>query len=84
MNTMHDYGGMDGFTLPERDQGPILKEDWEKQVWGLAITVWAKDMHGYRGSSRADIVRRRDLSQSPAWNAAFAPCCASSAYRNSS
>jgi nitrile hydratase len=57
MNTMHDYGGMDGFTLPERDQGPILKEDWEKQVWGLAITVWAKGMHGYRGSSRADIER---------------------------
>ena len=47
MNTIHDLGGMDGFTLPERDQGRILKEDWERQVWGLALAVWSKPILGY-------------------------------------
>ena len=57
MNTIHDLGGMDGLTIPERDQGRILKEDWERQIWGLALAVWAKPLHGYPGSSRADIER---------------------------
>jgi len=57
MNTIHDLGGMDGLTLPERDQGRILKEEWERQVWGLAITLWAKRIPGYRGGSRATLER---------------------------
>ena len=57
MNTIHDLGGMDGFTLPERDQGPVLREEWERQVWGLALSVWAKRIPGYGGGTRADIER---------------------------
>lgn len=57
MNTIHDLGGMDGFTIPERDQGRVLKEEWERQIWGLALSVWAKPILGYRGGSRADIER---------------------------
>ena len=47
MNTIHDLGGMDGLTIPERDQGRILKEDWERQIWGLALAVWSKPIPGY-------------------------------------
>ena len=57
MNTIHDLGGLDGLTLPERDQGRVLKEDWERQIWGVAIAVWAKPMPGYGGGTRADIER---------------------------
>ncbi len=39
MNGIHDLGGMDGFTLTERDQGRVLKEEWERQVWGLAFAM---------------------------------------------
>lgn len=52
MNTIHDLGGMDGFTIPERDQGPVLKEEWERKVWGL---VWSLDVPGYPGFQRVDI-----------------------------
>ena len=52
MNTIHDIGGMDGLTLPERDQGKVLKEEWERQVWGVAVSVWAKEIPGFRGMSR--------------------------------
>ena len=37
MNGIHDVGGMDGFKLPKRDQGRVLKEEWERQVWGLTF-----------------------------------------------
>ena len=37
MNSMHDVGGMDGFPLPERDQGRVLKEEWERLVWGTVL-----------------------------------------------
>ena len=57
MNTIHDLGGMDGFTLPERDQDFPLHEDWEKQIWGLALATWSKPIPGYPGGSRADIER---------------------------
>ena len=57
MNTIHDLGGMDGLTIPERDQGRILKEDWERQIWGLVLAVWPKPILGYAGSTRADIER---------------------------
>jgi nitrile hydratase len=57
MNTIHDLGGMDGFTIPERDQGRILKEEWERQVWGLALVAWTKPILDYSGFSRADIER---------------------------
>ena len=57
MNTIHDLGGMDGFTLPERDQDFPLHEDWERQIWGLALSVWAKRIPGYPGGTRADIER---------------------------
>jgi nitrile hydratase len=57
MNTIHDLGGMDGFTLPERDQDFPLREEWERLVWGLAVSVWAKPVPGYGGGTRADIER---------------------------
>ena len=57
MNTIHDLGGLDGFTLPERDQDFPLHEEWERLVWGLAVSVWSKPMPGYRGGTRADIER---------------------------
>ena len=57
MNTIHDLGGMDGFTLPERDQDFPLHEEWEKLVWGLALSVWSKPIPGYPGGTRADIER---------------------------
>jgi nitrile hydratase beta subunit len=57
MNTIHDIGGLDGQALPERDQGRILKQEWERQIWGIALTAWAKPILNYRGHSRADIER---------------------------
>ena len=39
MQGIHDLGGMDGFTLPERDQGPVLAQEWERQVWGLLFSL---------------------------------------------
>lgn len=57
MNTIHDLGGMDGFTLPERDQDFPLHEEWERQIWGLALAVWSKPIPGYPGGLRADIER---------------------------
>lgn len=39
MQKIHDLGGMDGFTLPKRDQGRVLAEEWERQVWGLAFSL---------------------------------------------
>lgn len=54
MNTIHDLGGMDGFTLPGRDHGRILKEEWERQIWGAVFSITAP---GYRGGTRADIER---------------------------
>jgi nitrile hydratase len=55
MNSIHDIGGLDGLTLPERDQGPILKEEWERLVMGLAATAWSRPILTYYGGSRADI-----------------------------
>jgi nitrile hydratase len=57
MNTVHDLGGMDGFTLPERDQDFPLREEWERLIWGLALSMGAKPAPGYGGGSRADIER---------------------------
>ncbi|MDH4072294.1 MAG: nitrile hydratase subunit beta [Gammaproteobacteria bacterium] len=57
MNTIHDLGGMDGFTLPARDQDFPLREEWERQIWGLALSVWSKPIPGYPGGTRADIER---------------------------
>ena len=51
MNTIHDLGGLDGLTIPERDQGRILKEEWERQIWGIALAVWAKPIGGFRRNS---------------------------------
>lgn len=39
MQGIHDLGGMEGFTLPERDRGPVLAEEWERQVWGLLFSL---------------------------------------------
>jgi len=39
MNGIHDLGGMDGFTLPARDQGRVLKEEWEREIWGLSLAL---------------------------------------------
>jgi nitrile hydratase beta subunit len=39
MQGIHDLGGMDGFTLSDRDQGPILAEEWERLVWGLLFAL---------------------------------------------
>jgi nitrile hydratase len=41
---------MDGFILPERDQGSVFKEEWERQVWGLAFGL---DIPGYSRGGRA-------------------------------
>lgn len=54
MNTIHDLGGMDGFTLPERDQGPVLKEEWERQLWGM---IYSQMIPGYSGGLRVDLER---------------------------
>lgn len=54
MNTVHDCGGMDGFTLMERDQGRILKHEWERLVWGL---VFSLRVPGYSTGGRAAIER---------------------------
>ena len=50
MNTIHDLGGMDGFSVPKRDQGRVFKEEWERQVWGLAFGL---DIPGYSRGGRA-------------------------------
>jgi nitrile hydratase beta subunit len=39
MNGVHDLGGMDGFTLLERDQGFPLHEAWERQLWGAVFAL---------------------------------------------
>jgi nitrile hydratase len=39
MNGVHDLGGMDGFTLPERDQDFPLREEWERDLWGIVFTL---------------------------------------------
>ena len=57
MNTIHDIGGMDGLTLLERDQGRILKQEWERQVVGVVLTAWSTLMPGYTGSLSSDIER---------------------------
>lgn len=49
MNTIHDLGGMDGLTIPERDQGRILKEDWERQIWGAGLSRLAQTDSRLRG-----------------------------------
>jgi len=51
MNGIHDLGGMDGFTLPDRDRDePLFKHDWERLVFGsyLALkTPWSIDESRY-------------------------------------
>lgn len=54
MNTIHDCGGMDGLTLMERDQGRILKHEWERLVWGM---VFSLRVPGYSTGGRAGIER---------------------------
>lgn len=39
MQGIYDLGGMDGFTLPERDEAPVFREEWESQVWGLLFSL---------------------------------------------
>ena len=39
MQGIHDLGGMAGFTLPDRDQGPALREEWEREIWGLLFSL---------------------------------------------
>ena len=53
MNTVHDVGGVDGFTLKDRDQGFPLNEKWERDIWGMALALWASESW----PSRADIER---------------------------
>jgi nitrile hydratase len=41
MNGIHDLGGMDGFTLPERDpKEPLFKHEWEQRVFGTFLSLW--------------------------------------------
>ena len=40
MNGIHDLGGMDGLTLPERDQGRVLAEEWERLSWGANMALF--------------------------------------------
>ncbi len=44
---------MDCFTFRERDQGRILKEEWERQIWGLNFAV--RGVPGYSSGGRAAI-----------------------------
>ena len=38
MNGIHDLGGLDGFTLPERDPNePAFKHEWERLVFGAYL-----------------------------------------------
>lgn len=55
MNGIHDLGGMDGFTLPERDQGRVLKEEWERLYWGTTFAL--RGVPGMGGGMRRDIER---------------------------
>ena len=55
MNTIHDCGGMDGFTLLERVQGRILKKEWERQLWGARFAV--RGAPGLGSGGRAAIER---------------------------
>ncbi len=55
MNGVHDLGGMDGFTLPVRDQGFALHEDWERNLWGLIFAL--RPVPGTGGGSRAYLER---------------------------
>ncbi len=52
MNGVHDLGGMDGFTLPQREEneGPILTEEWQRLLWGL---VWSMRVPGVSRGGRA-------------------------------
>ena len=53
MNSVHDLGGMDGFTLPERDEEwPVLKEEWQRLLWGL---VWSLRVPGISSGGRAGL-----------------------------
>ncbi len=42
MNGVHDLGGMHGFgpIAPEPDE-PVFHADWERQVFGMFVTVFA-------------------------------------------
>jgi nitrile hydratase len=54
MNGIHDLGGMDGFTLPERDQGRILAEEWERLSWGANVALlFAPGMRNMRAELEA-------------------------------
>jgi nitrile hydratase beta subunit len=55
MNGVHDLGGMDGFTLPERDQDFPLHEQWERDLWGVIFAL--RGVPGTGGGSRAAIER---------------------------
>jgi len=41
---------MDGFTIPERDQGRVMKEEWERLVWGFLRSL---RVPGYSTGGRA-------------------------------
>ena len=43
MNGVHDMGGMDGFgpMLFKKDE-PVFHEDWEKRMYGIAMTIAAQ------------------------------------------
>ena len=47
MNGIHDMGGMDGFTSPERDPSEVVfKSDWERLVFGTYMSLdppWSLD-----------------------------------------
>jgi nitrile hydratase len=55
MNGVHDLGGMDGFTLPARDQDFPLREEWERELWGVIFAL--RGVPGSGGGARATIER---------------------------
>jgi nitrile hydratase len=55
MNGVHDLGGMDGFTLSARDQDFPLREEWERELWGVIFAL--RGVPGSGGGARATIER---------------------------
>ena len=60
MNSVHDLGGMDGLALVGRNQGPALKHQWERDIWGVAWSMLARQF-----TDRNWIFSRADLEAIP-------------------
>jgi nitrile hydratase subunit beta len=73
MNGVHDLGGMDGFTLPERDQGFALHEEWERELWGVVFALRVRGVPGFRLASPSEVVESLASDTSELIDADVAP-----------